>query len=97
MIKTIKFKGNKLNYFKFDRLIAKKSGGLKSKEIHLVATTQELIKLCQSIHQRFGIDNSLAVNIPAVPKEKAVLVSPKTETEIETVALFGMVGEEVEI
>jgi hypothetical protein len=91
LIKPIKFRGKNLNCLKFKRIIGK-DGTLKADNIHVVMTNLELMRLYEKLGERFSGEQFMAVK---VPKKK---VTPKpAPKKSETVALFGMVGTEVEL
>lgn len=92
LIKPVKYKGKNLNCLKFKRVIGKE-GGLKIDNIHVIMTNVEVMRMYEMLHKKFGnAEQFMAVK---VPKEK---VAPKpVAPKKETIALFGMVGEEIEV
>ena len=91
VIKPIKFKGKNLNCLKFKRIIGK-DGSLKADNIHVVMTNLELMRLHEKLCERFSGEQFMAVKVP----KKKVAPKPRLKKP-ETVALFGMVGNEVEL
>ena len=92
VIKPIKFRGKNLNCLKFKRIIGK-DGSLKVDNIHVVMTNMELMRLYEKLNKRFsGGEQFCAVKVP----KKKVAPKPRPK-KAETVALFGMVGNEVEV
>ena len=90
LIKPVKYKGKNLNCLKFKRIIGKDKK-LKLDDIHVVMTNVELMRMYEMLHKKFGN----AEQFLAVPVKK---IAPKPEPpKPETIALFGMVGEEVEV
>ena len=92
LIKPVKFKGKNLNCLKFKRIIGK-DGSLKADNIHVVMTNMELMRLYEKLTKRFSGEQFLAVKVP----KKKVAPKKAAPKKPETVALFGMVGNEVEL
>lgn len=90
-IKGFSFNGRKFSMIKFLRVVAKKGGGIRNQEMHVVTTDAELKSLYRRLHERFGNEQLMAVKV------SKKIVKPKSNPNSETVPLFGCFDEEVEI
>lgn len=85
-IRKIKVKGIRFNIIKFQKLSGKE---LKMRETLAVVSDAELERIYNELHERFGRKRLLA--------DPLYEINQNIKPEIETVPLFGFVGEQIEV